>query len=41
MFIKDMTTAVNETYFGKSKELEIIEKSFDKAIQSKDKIDAS
>lgn len=40
MFIKDMTTAVNETYFGKSKELEIIEKSFDKAIQSKDKIDA-
>ena len=42
MFIKDMTTSiVNETYFGKSKELEIIEKSFDKAIQSKDKIDAS
>ena len=41
MFIKDMTTAVNETYFGKSKELEAIEKSFDKAIQSKDKIDAS
>lgn len=41
MFIKDMTTAVNETYFGKSKELEIIEKSFDKAIQSKDKIDAA
>lgn len=42
MFIKDMTTAtLNETYFGKSKELEIIEKSFDKAIQSKDKIDAS
>lgn len=41
MFIKYMTTAVNETYFGKSKELEIIEKSFDKAIQSKDKIDAS
>lgn len=41
MFIKDMTTAVNETYFGKSKELELIEKSFDKAIQSKDKIDAS
>lgn len=41
MFIKDMTTAVNETYFGKSKELEIIEKSFDKTIQSKDKIDAS
>ena len=41
MFIKDMTTAVTETYFGKSKELEIIEKSFDKAIQSKDKIDAS
>lgn len=41
MFIKDMTTAVNETYFGKSKELETIEKSFDKAIQSKDKIDAS
>lgn len=41
MFIKDMTTTVNETYFGKSKELEIIEKSFDKAIQSKDKIDAS
>ena len=41
MFIKDMTTAVNETYFGKSTELEIIEKSFDKAIQSKDKIDAS
>ena len=41
MFIKDITTAVNETYFGKSKELEIIEKSFDKAIQSKDKIDAS
>lgn len=42
MFIKDMTTnIVNETYFGKSKELEIIEKSFDKAIQSKDKIDAS
>lgn len=41
MFIKDMTTAVNETYFGKSKELEIIEKSFDKAIQSKDKLDAS
>lgn len=41
MFIKDMTTAVNETYFGKSKELEIIEKSFDKAIQSKDKIDVS
>lgn len=42
MFIKDMTsTVVNETYFGKSKELEIIEKSFDKAIQSKDKIDAS
>lgn len=40
MFIKDMTTAVNETYFGKSKELELIEKSFDKAIQSKDKIDA-
>lgn len=41
MFIKDMTITVNETYFGKSKELEIIEKSFDKAIQSKDKIDAS
>jgi hypothetical protein len=41
MFIKDMTTSVNETYFGKSKELETIEKSFDKAIQSKDKIDAS
>lgn len=41
MFIKDMTTTVNETYFGKSKELEIIEKSFDKAIQSKDKIDSS
>lgn len=42
MFIKDMTTStLNETYFGKSKELEIIEKSFDKAIQSKDKIDAS
>lgn len=41
MFIKDMTTTVNETYFGKSKELELIEKSFDKAIQSKDKIDAS
>ena len=41
MFIKDMTTAVNETYFGKSKELETIEKSFDKAIQSKDKIDTS
>lgn len=42
MFIKDMTTSiVNETYFGKSKELEIIEKSFDKAIQSKDKIDAA
>lgn len=42
MFIKDMTTSiVNETYFGKSKELEIIEKSFDKAVQSKDKIDAS
>lgn len=41
MFIKDMTTAVNETYFGKSKELEIIEKSFDKAIQSKDKIDTA
>ena len=42
MFIKDMTTSiVNETYFGKSKELEIIEKSFDKAIQSKDKIDTS
>ena len=42
MFIKDMTsTVVNETYFGKSKELEIIEKSFDKAIQSKNKIDAS
>ena len=41
MFIKDMTTAVNETYFGKSKELELIEKSFDKAIQSKNKIDAS
>lgn len=42
MFIKDMTsTVVNETYFGKSKELEIIEKSFDKAIQSKDKIDAA
>ena len=41
MFIKDITTAVNETYFGKSKELELIEKSFDKAIQSKDKIDAS
>lgn len=42
MFIKDMTTTtLNETYFGKSKELEIIEKSFDKAIQSKDKIDAS
>ena len=41
MFIKDMTsTVVNETYFGKSKELEIIEKSFDKAIHSKDKIDA-
>lgn len=39
MFIKDMTTAINETYFGKSKELEIIEKSFDKAIQSKDKLD--
>jgi hypothetical protein len=42
MFIKDMTsTVVNETYFGKSKELEIIEKSFDKAIQTKDKIDAA
>lgn len=41
MFIKDTTTTVNETYFGKSKELEIIEKSFDKAIQSKNKIDAS
>lgn len=41
MFIKDMTTAINETYFGKSKELELIEKSFDKAIQSKNKIDAS
>lgn len=41
MFIKDMTTSVNETYFGKSKELELIEKSFDKAIQSKNKIDAS
>lgn len=42
MFIKDMTTnVVNETYFGKSKELELIEKSFDKAIQSKDKIDAA
>ena len=42
MFIKDMTTnVVNETYFCKSKELELIEKSFDKAIQSKDKIDAS
>lgn len=41
MFIKDMTTTVNETYFGKSKELELIEKSFDKAIQSKNKIDAS
>ena len=42
MFIKDMTSAiVNETYFGKSKELELIEKSFDKAIQSKNKIDAS
>ena len=42
MFIKDMTsTVVNETYFGKSKELEIIEKSFDKAIQSKNKIDAA
>lgn len=41
MFIKDMTTAVNETYFGKSKELEIIEKSFDKAIQSKDKLDTA
>lgn len=42
MFIKDMTsTVVNETYFGKSKELEIIEKSFDKAIQSKDKVDAT
>ena len=41
MFIKDMTTTVNETYFGKAKELEIIEKSFDKAIQSKDKIDAT
>ena len=41
MFIKDMTTAVNETYFGKSKELELIEKSFDKAIQSKDKVDAA
>lgn len=42
MFIKDMTTStLNETYFGKSKELEIIEKSFDKAIQSKDKIDAA
>ena len=42
MFIKDMTTStLNETYFGKSKELEIIEKSFDKAIQSKNKIDAS
>lgn len=41
MFIKDMTTTVNETYFGKSKELEIIEKSFDKAIQSKNKIDAA
>lgn len=41
MFIKDMTTTVNETYFGKSKELEIIEKSFDKAIQSKDKIDTA
>lgn len=42
MFIRDMTsTVVNETYFGKSKELEIIEKSFDKAIQSKDKVDAT
>lgn len=42
MFIKDMTPkGLNEAYFGKSKELEIIEKSFDKAIQSKDKIDAS
>lgn len=42
MFIKDMTSnVVNETYFGKSKELELIEKSFDKAIQSKDKIDAA
>lgn len=41
MFIKDMTTAVNETYFGKSKELEIIEKSFDKAIQSKGKLDTA
>lgn len=42
MFIKDITTnVVNETYFGKSKELEIIEKSFDKAIQSKGKIDAA
>lgn len=42
MFIKDMTsTVVNETYFGKSKELEIIEKSFDKAIQSKDKLDTA
>lgn len=42
MFIKDMTTStLNETYFGKSKELEIIEKSFDKAIQSKDKIDTT
>lgn len=42
MFIKDMTPkGLNEAYFGKSKELELIEKSFDKAIQSKDKIDAS
>lgn len=40
MFIKDMTPkGLNEAYFGKSKELELIEKSFDKAIQSKDKVD--
>lgn len=42
MFIKDMTPkGLNEAYFGKSKELELIEKSFDKAIQSKDKVDAA
>ena len=42
MFIKDMIPkGLNEAYFGKSKELELIEKSFDKAIQSKDKIDTS
>ena len=42
MFIKDMIPkGLNEAYFGKSKELEIIEKSFDKAIQSKDKVDAA